>query len=130
MAISGVCEACGRKTMNVQMSVSGFQMICSSCSTGQVHGVIRPNRIARLSADPRGLGASKIARFAKIFPGHGWHFAPRRRERLLGINILWVAHTNGRRTRICYVCELVLHQTLQISGLADTVTTAHDTVYY
>ena len=47
MAISGVCEACGRKTMNVQMSVRGLQMICSSCSMGQVHGVMRPPRIAQ-----------------------------------------------------------------------------------
>ena len=47
MALSGVCEACGRKTMTVQMSVRGHQMVCSSCSRGQVHGVIRGPRITR-----------------------------------------------------------------------------------
>lgn len=47
MALSGICESCGKKTMNVQMSVRGLQMICNDCTAGQLRVNVIPRHVLR-----------------------------------------------------------------------------------
>ena len=47
MAMSGVCESCGKKTTNVLMSIRGLQMICNDCAAGQMRVIARPEHVLR-----------------------------------------------------------------------------------
>ena len=62
MAMSGVCESCGKKTTNVLMSIRGLQMICNDCAAGQMRVIARPEHVLRYQIRRAAYAQSRTAR--------------------------------------------------------------------
>ena len=48
MAFGGMCEACGRKTMDVQASLIGARLVCGPCGQKELRRLPRRAKLSRI----------------------------------------------------------------------------------
>ena len=49
MASNGMCDCCGKKTMDLRLSLAGFKLVCGNCSVAEMRRfTFQPRSIARI----------------------------------------------------------------------------------